>query len=201
MFTVYRKYLEVCWSYPFYGSVFFSGTIQAPSGQLKKIVLPCRGTAVRVAISTDGVTIIDRNHHQVLIFVPFSQLSWDFSDERCGGDAGLQPCLFLQFLSSSDTKEASAMVEGGTASAESALSSSCQTLTKLLRVYSPEAKLMDALIDTCVKRVVCEGRVSPRVTPDEAGVSDNSSKTIIYRPDCLCLATFTLDGEDVVDRP
>nr|KAG5691779.1 hypothetical protein BaRGS_014779 [Batillaria attramentaria] len=98
---LYRKYLELCWSYPFYGSAFFTGQIETPTSRLKKIILPPPDTEVWVAINTDSVTVIDRDKCDILLSIPFSQLSWEFRDPDFDGDNDPPPCLFLQFLTKS----------------------------------------------------------------------------------------------------
>ncbi|KAL8576115.1 hypothetical protein ACOMHN_001465 [Nucella lapillus] len=189
--TLYRKYLEVCWTYPFYGSAFFSGQVETPTGRLKKLILPTPDTQVYTAINNDCVSIIERSRSQLLLSIPFSQLSWEFRDPDFDGDNDPPPCLFLQFLAEkSDLGEASngrqSDAEGGNAT----------PLTKLLKIYSREAKLMDALIETCVQRKLCERVGCPGGDVVDSGALFSSPVSKVQnRLELLCLSTFTKEGE------
>ncbi|XP_076434671.1 putative FERM domain-containing protein FRMD8P1 [Babylonia areolata] len=196
--TLYRRYLEVCWSYPFYGSAFFSGHVETPSSRLKKFILPTPDTPVHTAINIDGVSVIDRARSELLLSIPFSQLSWEFRDPDFDGDNDPPPCLFLQFLASqgpADGKDGEASngkhgdLEGG---------SPVAPLTKLLKIYSREAKLMDALIETCVRRKLSrqgEGDPPGLDSVDSGPSFSTLARGVRNRLERLCLSTFTKDGE------
>ncbi|KAL8574241.1 hypothetical protein ACOMHN_065784 [Nucella lapillus] len=179
---LYRKYLEVCWTYPFYGGAFFSGQVETPTGRIKKMILPPPDTEVWVAINMDCVTIIDRTRSELLLSLPFSQLSWEFRDPDFDGDNDPPPCLFLQFISNEPLPE---LEETG----------SGLVLTKLLKVYSREAKLMDALIETCVRRKLHQRRGNPGIDFVDSGLFESSSRKILNKLERLCLSTFTKEGE------
>jgi hypothetical protein len=70
--------------------------VETPTGRFKKLVLPNPDTEVWVAINTEGVTVIDRTHCDLLLSVPFTQLSWEFRDPDFDGDNDPPPCLYLQ---------------------------------------------------------------------------------------------------------
>lgn len=182
---MYRKYLEVCWSYPFYGSTFFYGQIETPTSRIKKLILPPPDTNVWVAINTDCVSIINRDRFELLLSIPFRQLSWEFQDPEFDGDNDPPPCLFLQFLvvRPKSTKRKESFTEE-------------EQVTKLLKVYSREAKLMDALINTCVKRKRSQMQRSPGMDfPDSSLFEDISSQKTLNRLEQLCLSTYSKDGE------
>ena len=53
-----RKYLEFCWSLPYYGSAFFHGQIETPARSLTSLVIN-HDTEVLVAINSQGFYVID----------------------------------------------------------------------------------------------------------------------------------------------
>ena len=65
-----RKYLEFCWSLPYYGSAFFRGQIETPAKSLTSLVIN-QDTEVIIAINSLGLHVID----------PTNVVS-DFSDLR-----------------------------------------------------------------------------------------------------------------------
>ncbi|KAF7238553.1 FERM domain-containing protein 8 [Varanus komodoensis] len=71
---LYRAYLQKCHELPYYGCAFFSGEIEKPAQGLLH-----RGgrKAVMVAISLEGVYIIDSKEKHVLLGLRFQELSWD----------------------------------------------------------------------------------------------------------------------------
>ncbi|KAK6182084.1 hypothetical protein SNE40_009848 [Patella caerulea] len=173
---LYQKYLDVCRSYPMYGSAFFHGQIERPVNRFKRMMNI--GTSVKclIAINTDCVTLIDKENHVVVLTVPFTQLSWRYKEAEFDVDDETLDCLYLQFLYDCPQQG---------------------QVTKLLEVYSKEAKLMDALISSCVKRkldlgVEPEDFVDSRVTSD----SDNNPK-VIHKMDKLCCATYTVQGNRI----
>lgn len=192
---LYRKYLEICWSYPFYGSAFFSGRIETPSSRLKKLILPPPDTEVWVAINTDCVTVINRTRCELLLSIPFSQLSWEYKDPDFDGDNDPPPCLFLQFLVD-ELRSGSEREDAENGAAATAMGTA-EPVTKLLKVYSREAKLMDALIETCVRRKRQQLQGSPGVDFVDGGLFDNSSRKILNKLDQLCLSTYSKDGENL----
>ena len=191
---LYRKYLEVCWSYPFYGAAFFSAQVETPTGRFKKMILPPPDTEVWVAINMDCVTIIDRARSELLLSIPFSQMSWEFRDPDFDGDNDPPPCLFLQFLTNDSLQGLGENVQenGMSGDLEEA---NAVGLTKLLKVYSREAKLMDALIDTCVRRKLYQRKRNPGIDFVETGLFEGSSHKVLNKLEKLCLSTFTKEGE------
>ena len=53
-----RKYLEFCWSLPYYGSAFFRGQIETPAKSLTSLVIN-QDTEVIIAINGLGLHVID----------------------------------------------------------------------------------------------------------------------------------------------
>ena len=53
-----RKYLEFCWSLPYYGSAFFRGHIETPAKSLTSLVIN-QDTEVIIAINSLGLHVID----------------------------------------------------------------------------------------------------------------------------------------------
>ena len=53
-----RKYLEFCWSLPYYGSAFFHGQIETPARSLTSLIVN-HDTEVLIAINASGFYVID----------------------------------------------------------------------------------------------------------------------------------------------
>ncbi|XP_010634287.1 FERM domain-containing protein 8 isoform X1 [Fukomys damarensis] len=117
----YRAYLLKCHELPFYGCAFFRGEIDKPAqgflhrGGRKPVI---------VAISLEGVHVIDSREKHVLLGLRFQELSWDHTSPE-----EEEPVLWLEF--DGDT-------EG-------------LPVNKLLRIYSKQAELMSSLIEYCIE--------------------------------------------------
>ncbi|XP_044304282.1 FERM domain-containing protein 8 [Varanus komodoensis] len=118
---LYRAYLQKCHELPYYGCAFFSGEIEKPAQGLLH-----RGgrKAVMVAISLEGVYIIDSKEKHVLLGLRFQELSWDhtFPSEE-------EHILWLEFDGENEGIP----------------------VNKLLKVYSKQAELMSGLIEFCIE--------------------------------------------------
>ncbi|XP_061462062.1 FERM domain-containing protein 8 isoform X2 [Rhineura floridana] len=118
---LYHAYLQKCHELPHYGCAFFSGEIDKPAQGLLH-----RGgrKAVMVAISLEGVYIIDSKEKHILLGLRFQELSWDhtFPSEE-------DHILWLEFDGENE----------GT------------PVNKLLKVYSKQAELMSSLIEYCIE--------------------------------------------------
>ncbi|XP_074991341.1 FERM domain-containing protein 8-like isoform X1 [Calonectris borealis] len=133
--ALYRAFLRRCHALPYYGCAFFPGAIDRPPGGLL-----ARGglRPVSVAVGLEGVTIIDPREKHVLLTLTFPELCWELvgavgqeGDGAVGqeGDAVGPPQLWLEF----DGDHEGAPVN------------------RLLRVFSPQAELMSALIECCIE--------------------------------------------------
>lgn len=117
----YRAYLLKCHELPFYGCAFFHGEVDKPAQGFLH-----RGgrKPVTVAISLEGVHVIDSKEKHVLLGLRFQELSWDHTSPE-----EEEPVLWLEFDGDSD----------GT------------PVNKLLRIYSKQAELMSGLIEYCIE--------------------------------------------------
>lgn len=171
--------------------------METPTGRFKKLILPPPDTEVWTAINTDCVTVIDRARRELLLSIPFSQLSWEFRDPDFDGDNDPPPCLFLQFLTNETSEGVEGSVAGNGVQGDPEGGNATGALTKLLKVYSREAKLMDALIETCVRRKLHQRQRSPGIDFVDSGLFDSSSRKILNKLERLCLSTFTKEGESL----
>ncbi|KAM3656154.1 FERM domain-containing protein 8 [Ammospiza caudacuta] len=131
---LYRDFLRRCHALPGYGCAFFPGAIERPSGGLL-----ARGglRPVSVAVGLEGVTIIDPRQKHVLLSLTYPELCWELvgavgqDGDPTGqdGDPTEPPQLWLEF----DGDHEGAPVN------------------RLLRVFSPQAELMSALIECCIE--------------------------------------------------
>ncbi|XP_004383792.1 FERM domain-containing protein 8 isoform X1 [Trichechus manatus latirostris] len=120
--THYRAYLFKCHELPFYGCAFFHGEIDKPAQSFLH-----RGgrKPVTLAISLEGVHVIDSREKHVLLGLRFQELSWDHTSL----EEEEEPVLWLEFDGES---------EG-------------MPVNKLLKIYSKQAELMSGLIEYCIE--------------------------------------------------
>ncbi|XP_057672722.1 FERM domain-containing protein 8 isoform X1 [Diorhabda carinulata] len=120
-----RKYLEFCWSLPFYGSAFFEGQIEQPVTGLISLMTH-QDQPVLVGINSKGLYIIDDIKCVLLLGLKFEEFSWEYARPSKEDDLNCLPCIFIQFT----------IIENGT------------SVSKILQIFSRQASLMDALITT-----------------------------------------------------
>ncbi|KAH9523068.1 hypothetical protein Btru_065655 [Bulinus truncatus] len=170
----YRKYLHLLWQYPFYGGAFFSGAIEAKVSRFRKLISSGPLMKVSLCINTDGVTIFNKQKEEFLLYVPYSQLSWHYKDDPFDGDNDPLPTLMIQFLTDQQSSEAAG-----------------RPVTKLIQIFSKEAKLMNALIETCVNKKLLRCNESDYVD----NLSEITEKRILNKLDKLTMETYSQDGE------
>ncbi|CAH1393403.1 unnamed protein product [Nezara viridula] len=127
---LHKKYLEFCWTLPYYGSAFFQGQIEQPVRGLKSLITH-QDIPVLVGINGRGVYIINNIHYTLLVGLKYEELSWDFAKPSQEDNPDCLPCLFLQFR----------VVENGT------------KVSKILQIFSKQAVMMDALITGFVEEL------------------------------------------------
>uniref|UniRef100_A0A6P7FPK1 FERM domain-containing protein 8 n=1 Tax=Diabrotica virgifera virgifera TaxID=50390 RepID=A0A6P7FPK1_DIAVI len=125
-----KKYLEFCWSLPFYGSAFFEGQIEQPVTGLTSL-LTHQDQPVLVGINFKGLYIIDDIQCVLLLGLKFEEFSWEYARPSKEENPNCLPCLFIQFN----------VVENGT------------TVSKILQIFSRQASLMDTLITAFIEQV------------------------------------------------
>ncbi|XP_069673566.1 FERM domain-containing protein 8 isoform X2 [Periplaneta americana] len=125
-----RKYLEFCWSLPYYGGAFFQGQVEQPVRGLTSLITH-QDVPVLVAINAQGVYVIDDIQCTLLLGLKYEELSWDFAKPSQEDNPDCLPCLFLQFM----------VLENGT------------RVSKILQVFSKQAVMMDALISGFVEEL------------------------------------------------
>ncbi|ELK13349.1 FERM domain-containing protein 8 isoform X1 [Pteropus alecto] len=119
--THYHAYLLKCHELPFYGSAFFHGEVDKPAQGF----LPRGGRKpVTVAISLEGVHVMDSREKHVLLGLRFQELSWDHTSPE-----EEESVLWLEFDGNNE----------GT------------PVNKLLKIYSKQAELMSSLIEYCIE--------------------------------------------------
>ncbi|CAG0898631.1 unnamed protein product [Darwinula stevensoni] len=123
-----RKYLEFCWSLPYYGSAFFKGQIEGKGSGLLALISQS-DHPVTVAINREALYVINPLQHNVLLGMRYEDFSWDYARPSEERDEDCLPCLFIQFPH----------IDNGVKT------------SKILQVFSKQAVLMDALISNCVE--------------------------------------------------
>ncbi|XP_017581215.1 FERM domain-containing protein 8 isoform X1 [Pygocentrus nattereri] len=141
--ALFRQYLSICHSLPYYGCAFFVGEIDKPA---QGILHRGGRKSVSVGISLEGVYVVDTKEKHVLLGLRFSELSWDHSYPETEGDSHI---LWLEFDGEED----------GT------------PVNKLLKIYSKQAELMSGLIEFCVElRSVGDAAAAATGTDGDAAV-------------------------------
>ncbi|XP_059787961.1 FERM domain-containing protein 8 [Balaenoptera ricei] len=148
----YRAYLLKCHELPFYGSAFFHGEIDKPAQGFLH-----RGgqKPVSVAISLEGVHVIDSREKHVLLGLRFQELSWDHTSPEEEESA-----LWLEFDGDSE----------GT------------PVNKLLKVYSKQAELMSSLIEYCIELSQAAEPAAPQESAAGAASAPGNSPPATQRP-------------------
>jgi len=125
----HKVFLEYCWGFPFYGSVFFRGQIERPSSSLFSTIWRNSDLPVRVAINRERVHVIDDIKNDILLSLAFDELSWDYTPAPAM-DPGAMDTFWLEFDapgSDADSPEA-----------------------QRLQIFSKQAEMMDAMVQSCV---------------------------------------------------
>ncbi|XP_071657609.1 FERM domain-containing protein 8 isoform X2 [Patagioenas fasciata] len=153
-----RDFLRKCHRARGYGCAFFPGAIERPpAGLLGRGGL----RPVSVAVGLEGVTITDPREQQVLLSLTYPELCWELvgavgQDGAAVGQDGAAvgqepPQLWLEF----DGEHEGAPVN------------------RLLRVFSPQAELMSALIECCIE--LGGAGPAPSPPPGEATPTDEDA--------------------------
>ncbi|XP_023021197.1 FERM domain-containing protein 8 Bili [Leptinotarsa decemlineata] len=178
-----KKYLEFCWSLPFYGSAFFEGQVEQPVRGLTSLIIH-QDIPVLVAINSRGIYIIDDLQCVILLGLKFEEFSWEYARPSMEEDPNCLPCLFLQFM----------VVENGA------------RVSKILQVFSRQASLMDKLITVFVGQLKSADETDKPVDNNVNNETETHSSVIMGTPhptmltslsnklNRLTLATFDEDG-------
>ncbi|KAK7571925.1 hypothetical protein V9T40_014397 [Parthenolecanium corni] len=124
-----RRYLEVCWSFPFYGCAFFQGQIEEPVRGLTSLLLH-QDMPILVGINERGIYVIDNNDAKLLLGLKYEEFSWELGKPNKQNYESLS-CIFIQFV----------ITENGA------------RVSKLMQIFSKQADMMDALISTFVAQI------------------------------------------------
>lgn len=150
--THYHAYLFKCHELPFYGCAFFHGEVDKPAQGFLH-----RGgrKPVSVAISLEGVHVIDSREKHVLLGLRFQELSWDHTSPE-----EEEPILWLEFDGDSE----------GT------------PVNKLLKIYSKQAELMSSLIEYCIELSQVAEPAGPQDSATGPPSDPSSSQAPVQRP-------------------
>lgn len=125
----HKMFLEHCWAFPFYGSVFFRGQIERPTSSLLSNIWRNSDVLVRVGINRERVHVIDDNKNDILLSLAFDELSWDYTPAPA-----LEPdsmdTFWLEFDASEENDESPE--------------------AQRLQIFSKQAEMMDAMVQSCV---------------------------------------------------
>ncbi|KAM9510629.1 LOW QUALITY PROTEIN: FERM domain-containing protein 8 [Guaruba guarouba] len=169
---LHRDFLRHCHALPGYGCAFFPGAIERPPGGLLG-----RGglRPITVAVGLEGVTIIDPREKHVLLALSYPELCWEVVGAvgQEGAEAAGPPQLWLEF----DGEHEGAPVN------------------RLLRVFSPQAELMSALIECCIE-LGGAGPERAQAPPPEGPAPSQGAPS---RPRLQRLATidYVQDGQEL----
>ncbi|XKL61935.1 hypothetical protein PGB90_001768 [Kerria lacca] len=124
-----KRYLEMCWSFPFYGCAFFQGQIEEPVRGLTSLLLH-QDLPVLIGINERGIYVIDNNEAKLLLGLKYEEFSWELGKPSKQNNDCL-PCIFIQFL----------IIENGA------------RVSKIMQIFSKQSDMMDALINTFVAQI------------------------------------------------
>ncbi|XP_065066430.1 putative FERM domain-containing protein FRMD8P1 isoform X2 [Rhopilema esculentum] len=120
----YRIFLEFCWTLPFYGAAFFKGQVEPVSHDHQ--IWKSRSMNISIGIGRGGITIFRENKSEILLNLMYDELSWDYS--QCSEEAGTDSFCIEYDTVANDGKH----------------------IASQLQIFSPQAAMMDALVDSCV---------------------------------------------------
>ncbi|XP_008477627.2 LOW QUALITY PROTEIN: FERM domain-containing protein 8, partial [Diaphorina citri] len=120
-----KKYLEFCWSLPYYGCAFFQAQIEMPVRGLTSLITH-QDKPVLVGVNYNGIFLIDNQRASLLLSLRYEEFSWDLGTPAAAmqENPDCMSCIFLQFL----------VLENGT------------RVSKILQVFSKQARMIDSLI-------------------------------------------------------
>ncbi|XP_018563861.1 FERM domain-containing protein 8 [Anoplophora glabripennis] len=183
-----KKYLEFCWSLPFYGSAYFEGQVEQPVRGLTSLMTH-QDIPVLVAINSKGLYIVDDLQCTILLGLRFEEFSWEYARPSKEEDPNCLPCLFVQFM----------VVENGA------------RVSKILQVFSRQASLMDTLITVFVTQLKSKSNDEPDKAYENHISNENETHSSLVmgtthsstlpslsnKLNRLTLATFDEDGRCV----
>ncbi|KAM6435159.1 FERM domain-containing protein 8 isoform 2-T2 [Liasis olivaceus] len=154
----------------FLNCAFFFGEIDKP---VQGLLHRSGRKAVIVAISLDGVYIIDSKEKYVLLGLHFQELSWDhtFPSEE-------EHILWLEFDGENEGRQ----------------------VNKLLKVYSKQAELMSSLIEYCIELNVAAKGLDPEPPTAAVPTSDQQPPKIQRQHSVLCSRIQRLATIDYVEE-
>ncbi|XP_071961994.1 FERM domain-containing protein 8-like isoform X2 [Antedon mediterranea] len=167
----HKNFLEFLWKMPIYGSVFFTGEIeQANAG---KSIVGNNLKLVYIGINRDGVYIMDLRKQELLLGLLYDDLSWEYTDQNPNDEKSL-PCLWLEFDATEGSKKVS----------------------KLLRIYSKQAPMMNGMIQACIVELNNQDKES--LTPRPHNTVESSDLGVVEGP---CTGIDRLNDKDFKEIP
>ncbi|KAL5463228.1 hypothetical protein EMCRGX_G032108 [Ephydatia muelleri] len=153
VFNIKVLYLQLCWSKPVYGSVFFWGQIERPSKLVHKIAY--HDKPVLLAINPDCIHLFGAEQPpETLLYLTYDQLSWAFEPSTEEGE-NFYSCLWVEFDS---------FIRGP--------NGEDQRVAKRTQIFSRQAPMMDAMIELCVENINIKEATLRRVKKDQENASD-----------------------------
>ncbi|OAF71401.1 FERM domain-containing protein 8 [Intoshia linei] len=132
MNEAYISFLNECRKLPFYGAAYFRGQIEHPKMGLSAF----QDDPVYIAINPLGLFIIDMDDVKFLIGIPLKKLHWQLGLPN-STDKDCFPSLFITFTINEKTKSKNKQLIN-------------VKRKKILQIFSKEAQLCDALINSCI---------------------------------------------------
>lgn len=83
--ALYKKYLEIGRTWPYYGSVFFFGHIEQP--HVRHVLRERPDELVRVGVNIDGIHIIADHKNKVRLTLGYDELMYNSYNDSASGDA------------------------------------------------------------------------------------------------------------------
>ncbi|XP_065222741.1 FERM domain-containing protein 8 isoform X2 [Planococcus citri] len=165
-----RRYLEVCWSLPFYGCAFFQGQIEEPVRGLTSLLMH-QDMPVLVGINEHGLYLIDNIQAKLLLGLKYEDFSWELGKPHKSNPDCL-PCIFIQF----------AVIENGA------------RVSKIMQIFSKQSDMVDALITAFVDQRKERLRSNPTDEMDGPRSDDAQMCKLPNKLSKLTLATFDDEG-------
>jgi len=192
-YKLLRKYMEICWSMPFYGSAYFSAQIERPPKSAFALLMDHFDLKVWVAINREGIHVISKESPELLVSVEYKDLRFATGCPTETSNPECIPCLFIKIPDNSNNNKILQIFSRQIKLIESLLNSFIEEQNNI------EDDNIDAVIRYTVDSEDCtDGSHTSRILPLKSSTSYTSSEPKAPKSPCnlkkLSLATFDNSG-------
>lgn len=124
-YKLLKKYMEICWSIPCYGSAFFTAQIEKPVKSTFALLMDHFDRKVWIAINREGIHMISKESCELLLSIEYNRFCWEVGSPSDSSNPNCIPCLFIQIPDNSNLN--------------------------ILQIFSRQIKLIVSLLNTFIE--------------------------------------------------